>query len=188
VNVHTNIRNQWESIMSEGKRRVGRRKVRTDPGEFVSIRIPGELKARLVAAADAGGRSISAEGAARLDRTFIEQDARQDAAGGPDMQPITMIMSGAFLAAGKGAAVNVGHPEWTTRQWLADGYCVSAAILAAYHSLWLIHPNPSPEQKYLCVQSLLGRVASEFANDPAALAGLMRNKRGKFGIRVKSGH
>lgn len=116
--------------MAAARGRVGRPRAleKEAPRQYVGFPVPVSVKTQLEAAAAANGRSISAEGAIRLARSFEAADLLNDALRmryGPQGSRLLSLMGQLMIA----AVINSG--KMMEADWLSDDPNPYAAVKAA---------------------------------------------------------
>jgi hypothetical protein len=146
--------------MSGQKRRTGRPTKPAAPGDRMSLglKVTANVKKALDAAAQATGRTQSQEAELRLENSFHEDERP----GGPEAYAVTLVMLAAFVHSGQMEARDLGHPEWTTAQWMADPDCFERAALGAVTALWTLDPKPDWDTRKRFLLSLDHRLLGQF--------------------------
>ena len=99
----------------------------------LGLRVKEPLRARLEREAKRNDRSMNAEITSRLEESFTKQDA----AGGPELQRIALMMATSFHHAGD--LFSKGKPP---AEWLRDPECFREAVFGVVNALILVMPNP----------------------------------------------
>jgi hypothetical protein len=123
----------------------------TMPSPF-QFRMRPELKQALEEAAARNGRSINAELAARVERSFAEEAAL----GGPEMRWLVALVHSAFTTACRLRAP--GNPDP-----LRDREVYRAGMFAVIDSLFATLPDATPEEVAVEIEGLKGRLLSRVA-------------------------
>lgn len=116
-------------------------------GEYVGFRSPKKLKARLEAAAESHGRSLSTEVQSRLEQSLAGEDhlaAMREELGGPATYAILMILGRVLQQTGTIAAMSTrllpGEVRAHIDAWPRDPYAFMQAAKAAALVLVALQP------------------------------------------------
>jgi hypothetical protein len=120
----------------------------------ISGRVPPSLHQQIQAAAQASGRSMSEEMAARIEW------ANRLLGSGDSGRAIEMAAL-AFLFAGERTGREEGVTDWTK-----DLRARRQAVLAACVSLMTQFLTDDPDEQYLTLESLKGRLWTRYVNQP----------------------
>src|SRR3954452_4260413 len=90
--------------------KTGRPKALSDsePRQFVGFYSPGALKAQLMAAAQANGRSLSQEAVSRIEQSFRTRETIAGAFGGEPGLKVAMMLFANFRFSGEQQAAALG--------------------------------------------------------------------------------
>jgi hypothetical protein len=97
----------------------------------LQLRLPEELHAELTAQAQANGRSLNSE---LIDRLNASLEATVEI-GSPEVNALAHLFAGAFMWAGRAAALSRGHPEWRPLDWMQDRTCFGLALVTAIDAI-----------------------------------------------------
>jgi hypothetical protein len=126
----------------------------------MQVRLPKALREQLEKETEREGTTLNREIVQRIEASFKLQDAFGE--GHFDMLDFYMMMGNGFAAAGKRAAEQAGHPEWSGQEWRCDPECFEKASLAVAEALWTLHPDLSGRLGMFrfWLSRLYGRVAA----------------------------
>jgi predicted transcriptional regulator len=148
------------------KKRTGRPVKKPEPGKRMSLglKVTAEIKERIDKAAKASGRTQSQEAEALIERAIAEEGFLAHALGGVEIRDIAIMMGLAFASGARGCARSGGHEEWTAKEWMKDKDCYLVAMVSTIKALVLHYPGIGPEDFWMVLEAVKGRVMTEFAN------------------------
>ncbi len=124
------------SHMATTKRALkAKRPKRVDRRKTTSTRITPETRAQLEAAAAHSGRSLAQEIEFRLERSFLDEDARNREMGGKELQALFRML---------GAAAEIVQAR-TRKRWPQDWHTTHAIYMAWQHLIAHALPKPPKE-------------------------------------------
>lgn len=132
----------------------------------VTIRMSDELKTNLQRVADFKGTSLSEAVERQLEGSFLADQHLTTMLGGLEVRNISLLMAATFARAIQRHADMNPRQGWTTKEWLRDPHCYRAAMTAVTEALFRDFPSDDPEERFMLIESLRGRLASEIANNP----------------------
>jgi hypothetical protein len=114
------------------------------------------LRKKLELAAKARKASLNNEVVARLEKSFVEEDAF----GGPDAKRMVHLIAASFVNGGAVAAHAMGMSEWKNDEWMSDQYCYSRAVHAAVRELLLSQQDTTLDDLLLQIEAIKSSVAT----------------------------
>jgi hypothetical protein len=133
----------------------------------LKVRLPEELRERIEKEAGRAGIPLNRAIVGLIENAFRLHDIF--GAGQADVLDFYLLLGSTFSYAGKEAAQQNGHPEWTADEWRGDPDCYEKAALAVTDVIWKLHPDRTGRLGMFrfWLSRLYGRVAALYKETEA---------------------
>ncbi|MGM0561047.1 MAG: Arc family DNA-binding protein [Pseudomonadota bacterium] len=111
----------------------------------LKVRMKEPLREDLAEKAKEHGVSMNQEIVNRLLRSLSEDSSEDNMLGDRDIADLTRMIASSLSLGGRRAAFELGHEEWTTREWMQDPRAFATAIQNMLASLTAQNEDLSPK-------------------------------------------